>query len=92
MRLDEPRAALGHAAALFEGALQYTQARVQFGKPLAAQQTVQERLSQMLEAITSMQLQAAAVARVADPAFSPITMSPTPESRRFSAWVRPWLP
>lgn len=56
--------ALGHATALFEGALQYTKTRVQFGKPLAAQQTVQERLSQMLEAITSMQLQAAAVARL----------------------------
>lgn len=56
--------ALGHATALFEGALQYTRARVQFGKPLAAQQAVQERLSQMLEAVTSMQLQAAAVARL----------------------------
>lgn len=56
--------ALGHATALFEGALQYTKARVQFGRPLAAQQSVQERLSQMLEAVTSMQLQAAAVARL----------------------------
>ena len=27
--------------------------------------------------------------RVFDPAFRPTTMSATPESRRFSAWVRP---
>ena len=32
---------------------------------------------------------ASALARVAEPALRPTTMSPTPESRRLRAWVRP---
>ncbi len=48
--------ALGHATACYEAALQYAQQRVQFGKPLAKFQMVQERLTQMLEALTAMQL------------------------------------
>ncbi len=48
--------ALGHATACFEAALQYAQQRVQFGRPLAGFQMVQERLTQMLDDLTSMQL------------------------------------
>jgi len=48
--------ALGHATACYEAALQYAQQRVQFGKPLARFQMVQERLAQMLEELTGMQL------------------------------------
>ncbi len=48
--------ALGHATACYESALSYAQQRVQFGKPLAAFQLVQERLVLMLEDLTAMQL------------------------------------
>lgn len=48
--------ALGHATACYEAALSYTQQRTQFGKPLAKFQMVQERLAQMLEELTAMQL------------------------------------
>jgi glutaryl-CoA dehydrogenase len=48
--------ALGHATACYEAALSYAGQRVQFGKPLAKFQMVQERLTQMLEALTAMQL------------------------------------
>ena len=48
--------ALGHATACYEAALAYAQQRIQFGKPLARFQMVQERLAQMLEELTAMQL------------------------------------
>lgn len=48
--------ALGHATACYEAALQYAQQRTQFGKPLAKFQMIQERLTQMLEDLTAMQL------------------------------------
>jgi len=48
--------ALGHATACYEAALAYAKARVQFGKPLAKFQMVQERLTHMLEDLTAMQL------------------------------------
>ncbi|WP_434810555.1 acyl-CoA dehydrogenase family protein [Microbacterium sp. bgisy189] len=48
--------ALGHATACYEAALQYSQQRIQFGKPLAKFQMIQERLAQMLEELTAMQL------------------------------------
>ncbi|WP_243077077.1 acyl-CoA dehydrogenase family protein [Microbacterium sp. SS28] len=48
--------ALGHATACYEAALTYAQQRTQFGKPLAKFQMVQERLAQMLEELTGMQL------------------------------------
>lgn len=48
--------ALGHATACYEAALSYAQQRIQFGKPLARFQMVQERLAQMLEELTAMQL------------------------------------
>ncbi|WP_019180010.1 acyl-CoA dehydrogenase family protein [Microbacterium yannicii] len=48
--------ALGHATACYEAALAYSQQRIQFGKPLARFQMVQERLAQMLDELTAMQL------------------------------------
>jgi glutaryl-CoA dehydrogenase len=48
--------ALGHATACYEAALAYAQQRIQFGKPLAKFQMVQERLTRMLEDLTAMQL------------------------------------
>lgn len=48
--------ALGHATACYEAALSYSRQRVQFGKPLAKFQMVQERLAHMLEDLTAMQL------------------------------------
>jgi glutaryl-CoA dehydrogenase len=48
--------ALGHATACYEAALSYAEQRRQFGKPLAGFQMVQERLAQMLEELTGMQL------------------------------------
>ena len=48
--------ALGHATACYEAALAYAKQRVQFGKPLARFQMVQERLAHMLEDLTAMQL------------------------------------
>jgi glutaryl-CoA dehydrogenase len=48
--------ALGHATACYEAALAYSQQRLQFGKPLAKFQMVQERLANMLEELTAMQL------------------------------------
>jgi glutaryl-CoA dehydrogenase len=49
-------AALGHATSVYECALAYAQQRMQFGKPLAKFQLVQERLASMLSELTSMQL------------------------------------
>lgn len=48
--------ALGHATACCEAALAYATQRVQFGRPLAKFQMVQERLTQMLADLTGMQL------------------------------------
>ncbi|MCR2764085.1 acyl-CoA dehydrogenase family protein [Microbacterium sp. zg.B48] len=48
--------ALGHATACYEAALSYAQQRVQFGKPLVRFQMIQERLTQMLDELTAMQL------------------------------------
>jgi glutaryl-CoA dehydrogenase len=55
-RLGVAWSALGHATAVFEAALNYAQQRVQFGKPIAGFQIVQERLTLMLSELTSMQL------------------------------------
>ncbi|SDS26771.1 acyl-CoA dehydrogenase family protein [Microterricola viridarii] len=55
-RLGVAWSALGHAVACYEAALNYSQQRVQFGRPLAQSQLVQERLAQMLSDVTSMQL------------------------------------
>lgn len=48
--------ALGHATACYDAALQYSTQRIQFGKPLAKFQLIQERLTHMLEDLTAMQL------------------------------------
>ncbi|MEX0152313.1 acyl-CoA dehydrogenase family protein [Microbacterium sp. LMI1-1-1.1] len=48
--------ALGHATACYEAARTYATERTQFGKPLASFQMVQERLAQMLDELTAMQL------------------------------------
>ena len=48
--------ALGHATACYEIARTYATERMQFGKPLARFQMVQERLAQMLDELTAMQL------------------------------------
>ncbi|GAA3582536.1 acyl-CoA dehydrogenase family protein [Klugiella xanthotipulae] len=55
-RLGVAWGALGHATAMYEAALSYATQRTQFGKPLAAFQMVQERLTEMLAELTSMQL------------------------------------
>ena len=48
--------AVGHAVAAYEAALTYAGSRRQFGKPLAAFQTVQLKLARMLADVTAMQL------------------------------------
>jgi glutaryl-CoA dehydrogenase len=48
--------ALGHATACYESALTYATERTQFGKKLIGFQMVQERLTQMLDELTGMQL------------------------------------
>ncbi len=55
-RLGVAWSALGHATAVYEAALNYANQRIQFGKPLAKFQLVQERLTQMLAELTAMQL------------------------------------
>ena len=55
-RLGVAWSALGHATAAFEAALTYAKQRIQFGRPLAATQLVQERLTRMLSELTSVQL------------------------------------
>jgi glutaryl-CoA dehydrogenase len=49
-------AALGHAVAAYDAALTYANERVQFGRPLASFQLVQDRLVKMLADVTAMQL------------------------------------
>lgn len=46
---------VGHAMASYEIALNYAKQRQQFGRPIAAFQMIQEKLVQMLAAVTSMQ-------------------------------------
>jgi len=58
--------ALGHATAGFDAALRYAKARMQFGKPLAAFQIIQERLVHMLADLTGMQLYCIQLGRLAD--------------------------
>ncbi|WP_246852948.1 acyl-CoA dehydrogenase family protein [Naasia sp. SYSU D00948] len=54
-RLGVAWAALGHATACYETAVHYARQRVQFGRPLAASQVVQERLARMLSELTRLQ-------------------------------------
>src|SRR5262249_5776782 len=48
--------AVGHAMAAYEIALTYTKQRVQFGRPLASFQIIQQKLATMLANVTTMQL------------------------------------
>lgn len=48
--------ALGHAIACFETALEHAKTRIQFGRPLAKSQVIQQRLANMSMQITTMQL------------------------------------
>ncbi len=56
--------ALGHAVAAYDAALTYGKQRMQFGKPLAGFQIIQERLVKMLAEVTSMQLYCMQLARL----------------------------
>lgn len=62
-RLGVAWAAVGHAVACYETAVAYAKQRVQFGRPLAANQMVQERLTKMLSTLTQMQLLVAQMTR-----------------------------
>ncbi|WP_285107892.1 acyl-CoA dehydrogenase family protein [Promicromonospora sp. MEB111] len=55
-RLGVAWGAVGQAIACYETAVAYAKQRVQFGRPLAASQMVQERLTKMLSILTQMQL------------------------------------
>jgi glutaryl-CoA dehydrogenase len=57
-------AALGHAVAAYDIALTYAKQRKQFGKPLCAFQSVQDRLVKMLAEVTGMQLYCMQLARL----------------------------
>lgn len=63
-RLGVAWAAVGQATACFETAVAYSQQRIQFGKPLAKHQMVQERLTQMLSTLTQMQTLVSALTRL----------------------------
>jgi glutaryl-CoA dehydrogenase len=58
--------ALGHAIAGFEAALIYAQRRRQFGRTLAHNQIIQQRLVRMLADVTAMQLYCLQIARLAE--------------------------
>lgn len=58
--------ALGHATAAYEIAARYVQERVQFGKPLASFQLVQNRLATMLADLTAVQLMCFQTAKLQD--------------------------
>lgn len=55
-RLGVAWGAVGQAIACYEAAVAYAGQRTQFGRPLAASQMVQERLTKMLSILTQMQL------------------------------------
>jgi glutaryl-CoA dehydrogenase len=55
-RLGVAWGAVGQAIACYETAVAYSKQRTQFGRPLAASQMVQERLTKMLSILTQMQL------------------------------------
>jgi len=58
--------AIGAAMACYDWALQYAQARVQFGRPIASFQLVQQKLVFMLTEITKAQLLALHLGRLKD--------------------------
>lgn len=89
--------ALGHALACLEAALAYSKQRVQFGKPLAKFQMVQDRLVEMLADLTDMQLMAAQIARLQekgelrDQQASLFKMHNTVRARRIASTARDML-
>lgn len=54
-RLGVAWSALGQATAVYETSVHYAKQRVQFGRPLAASQVVQNRLAEMLSQLTTLQ-------------------------------------
>jgi glutaryl-CoA dehydrogenase len=63
-RLGVAWSAVGHATACYETAVQYAAQRIQFGRPLAASQIVQERLARMQSELAAMQLMVVQMARL----------------------------
>jgi glutaryl-CoA dehydrogenase len=59
-------AALGHATAAYDTALQYALQRRQFGESLASFQVIQQRLVSMLADLTAMQLYCLQIGRLAE--------------------------
>ncbi len=57
---------IGAAQACLDQALEYTQSRVLFGRPLAATQTIQTRLAEMTRRITTAQLLSLQLGRLKD--------------------------
>lgn len=58
--------ALGSAMATYDAALNYAKSRIQFGKPIASFQLIQEKLVHMLNEITKGQLLALQLGRLKD--------------------------
>ena len=58
--------ALGHALACYDAAVTYARSRVQFGRPLAANQLVQRKLVLMVNNISLMQLACLQLSRLRD--------------------------
>ena len=54
--LDSARYGIGAAMDCYDSALRYAQERIQFGKPIAAFQLTQKKLSEMITEITKAQL------------------------------------
>ena len=63
-RLGVAWQAVGQAVACYESAVAYSKQRTQFGRPLAASQMVQERLTKMLSILTQLQLLVKQVTRL----------------------------
>nr|WP_311216741.1 acyl-CoA dehydrogenase family protein [Arthrobacter sp. AB6] len=57
---------VGHGIAAYEAAVKYAKERVQFGKPIASYQLVQNKLANMLAELTAMQLICFRLAALAD--------------------------
>lgn len=57
---------VGHGIAAYEAAVTYARQRVQFGKPIAGYQLVQNKLANMLSELTAMQLICFRLATLAD--------------------------
>lgn len=68
--------AIGSAQACFDEALRYTKERIQFGKPVAAFQLTQKKLTEMATEITKAQLMALQLGRLKDKkTFTPFQVS-----------------